>query len=325
MTKAFILIVAAILQLNCTRAVSTKLEEPKPSSQASNVSREAPKASSPNASASKLREQIERIAASARGRVGAAVMLIETGETAGLNADQRFPMQSVYKLPIGMALLSRVDGGALGLEQQVRVEESDFISARQHSPIRDKNPRGAELSVRDLLRFMISESDGTASDVLMRLAGGPEAVTRYLRELGVSGVAVVNKEKELGEDQSLQYLNWATPESMLVLLRALQEGRGLSAQSRALLLQFMTESTPGPRRLKGRLPAGTLVAHKTGTSGTENGMTAATNDVGILTLPGGRHLAVAVFVSDSPADETTREGVIAQIARAAWDWSTHAS
>jgi beta-lactamase class A len=87
-----------------------------------------------------------------------------------------------------------------------------------------------------------------------------------------------------------------------------------------LVLKFMIESTPGAKRLKGLLPAGTIVAHKTGTSGTEkNGITAATNDIGIITLPSGRHVAIAVFVSDSPADEATREGVIARIVKAVWD------
>ena len=89
-----------------------------------------------------------------------------------------------------------------------------------------------------------------------------------------------------------------------------------------LLVKFMIESTPGPKSLKGLLPAGTIVAHKTGTSGTKNGITAATNDIGIITLPNGKHLAIAVFVADSAADEASREGVIAKIARAVWDtWS----
>ena len=81
----------------------------------------------------------------------------------------------------------------------------------------------------------------------------------------------------------------------------------------------MIESPTGPKRLKGLLPAGTIVAHKTGTSGTFKGITAATNDIGIITLPNGRHLAIAVFVSDSPANEATREETIAKIAKAVWD------
>ena len=133
---------------------------------------------------------------------------------------------------------------------------------------------------------------------------------------------VLNSEKEIGQDWETQYRNWSSPEAAVALLRALHEQRGLSESSQMLLLKFMIESTPGPKRLKGLLPAGTIVAHKTGTSGTEKGITAATNDIGIMTLPNGKHLANAVFVADSAADEATRDGVIAKIARAVWDtWS----
>lgn len=83
----------------------------------------------------------------------------------------------------------------------------------------------------------------------------------------------------------------------------------------------MTNTSTGPNRLRGLLPAGTKVAHKTGTSNTTNGMTAATNDIGLITLPGGKTLAIAVFVSDSPADTAVREAVIAQVARAAFVWA----
>jgi beta-lactamase class A len=98
----------------------------------------------------------------------------------------------------------------------------------------------------------------------------------------------------------------------------------LSRESQALLLKLMTEAIPGAKRLKGELPAGTVVAHKTGTGGTRNGITSATNDIGIITLPDGRHLAVAAFVSDSSAAEATRESVIARVAKAAWDWASSA-
>jgi beta-lactamase class A len=265
---------------------------------------------------------MELISREARGRVGAAVLLLETGEEFDLKGGESFPMQSVYKFPIGMALLRRVDEGALKLDGRVRVEQSDLVPAGIFSPIRDKYPQGgADLSVGELLRAMLVESDGTASDILLRLGGGPESVNRFLRGLGVSGIVVSTTEKAMAADRRVQYRNHATPRAVLELLRAAQEGRGLSAASHALLLQLMTDCATGPHRIKGLLPAGTKVAHKTGTSGTAAGVTAATNDVGVITLPDGRHLAVAVFVSDSRADEQTREGVIAKIARAAWDWA----
>jgi beta-lactamase class A len=270
---------------------------------------------------SELQVQLAQIASTARGKVGVEALVLETGETVSLNPHDHFPMQSVYKLPISMAVIKQVDAGKIKLEQKVSVASSDFVRQGQHSPVRDKYPNGTEISVSELLRFAISESDGTASDVLMKLAGGPGAVQAYLNELKITDMIVLNSEKEIGQDWQTQYRNWASPEAAVALLRALHERQGFSESSQALLHKLMIESTPGQKRLKGQLPAGTIVAHKTGTSGTRNGVTAATNDIGIITLPNGKHLAIAVFVSDSPADEAIREGVIAKIAKAVWEKS----
>jgi beta-lactamase class A len=175
-----------------------------------------------------LQRQLLQIASAANGKVGVAAVVLETGETVSLNSHDHFPMQSVYKLPISMAVLKQVDAGKLKLEQSVQVTKDDFGSRGQHSPIRDKNPNGVELSVSELLRFAISESDGTASDVLMKLAGGPEAIQAYLTELGIKDMIVLDTEKALAQDHSLQYRNWATPEAAVALLRAQHERRGLS-------------------------------------------------------------------------------------------------
>ena len=266
-----------------------------------------------------LQNEFAEIAKQARGRVGVAAKLLESNQTVSLNSAEHFPMQSVYKLPISMAVLQQVDHGKLKLDQRVRVAKDDFIGTNAHSPIRDKFPDGVELSLSDLLRYAISESDGTASDVLMKVAGGPEIIQSFLTALGIEDVKIIDTEKAIAQDRSLQYRNWATPDAAVALLESLDEKRSLSQRSQELLMKLMGESTPGKNRLKGLLPAGTYVAHKTGTSGTQNGVTAATNDIGIITLPSGQHVAIAVFVSESPADEATRERVIAQLAKKVFD------
>jgi len=269
-----------------------------------------------------LQRQIEAITSAAGGRVGVSALVLETGESVSLNGDKRFPMQSVYKLPIAMAVLHAVDDERVELDELIGVTPEDMVGANQHSPIRDKYPKGEAISVREIMRYAVSESDGTASDVLMRLAGGADPIQLYLTAIGAGDIAVINTEKELGSDQKLQYANYATPDAAVKLLRCLYEGNGISDSNRELLLKFLNESGTGPKRLKGLLPTGTAVAHKTGTGPTQNGISAATNDIGIITMPNGRHLFIAVFVSDSPADEKTREGVIARAAKAAWDkWS----
>lgn len=272
--------------------------------------------------ASELEKQIAEIAAAARGRVGVKTEVLETGESVSLLAGEKFPMQSVYKLPIGMAVLRRVDEGKLKLDEKIRVEKSEYVARGMLSPLRDENPNGAEVTVAELLRLAVSVSDGTASDVLMRLASGASAVQSFLGEIKVGEIMVVNPEKDFSADWQTQYRNWATPAGAVELLRAVHEKRGLSAESNALLMKLLTETKTKPNRLKGLLPKDAIVAHKTGSSGSREGITAATNDIGIINLPNGKHLAIAVFVSDSPADEKTREAVIAKIAKAAWDkWS----
>jgi beta-lactamase class A len=264
-----------------------------------------------------LYKQISEIAAEAKGRVGVSAVSLESGKTiASFNPQDHFPMQSVYKLPISMAVMQAVDAGKIKLSDKVAVATSDMVGPDAFSQVRDRYPKGTSLTVEELLRYTLLISDGTTSDVLMRLAGGPAAVQSYLGTLGITDWKVVDTENAFSRDHSLQYRNWATPEAAVALLRALYERRGMTEASQALLLKLMTESTTGPKRLKGLLPAGTIVAHKTGSSGTEKGITAATNDIGIITLSNGTHLAIAVFVSDSSADSATREGVIAEIAKA---------
>ena len=276
-----------------------------------------------SASLDSLRSQFARAAAPAEGRVGAAATLLGTDQAVVIGGDGQYPMQSVFKLPLAMTVLAAVDRGELTLDQTLRVTPADFVSDRQHSPIRDRNPGGVTLPLADLLQAAASGSDGTAADVLLGLVGGPEAVTAYVRGLGVDGLTVAVTEKDMGRDPEAQFQNWATPEGAVAVLRALDEGRGLSADSREHLLRLLTETGTGPNRIRGRLPEGTPVAHKTGSSRTVDGVTAATNDIGIMTLPDGRRVAVAVFVSDSPADDATRERVIADVARAAYDvWAT---
>jgi len=245
--------------------------------------------------------------------------LVETGEAVSFHGKDHFPMQSVYKVPIAMAVLRDVESGRLHLDQRVRLDAADLLPPGPHSPIRDQHPTGVELSVRELLRFMIAQSDGTASDVLLAMVGGPDRANRYLEQVGLEGVVVAASERQMQKDSLAQYSSWATPNGAVKLLRALLDGRAVSPWSGALLLEWMAETPIGGLRLKGLLPEGTVVAHKTGTSKTVLGRTAATNDVGIVTLPDGRHLALAVFVADSTAEEAVRERVIAQVARAAWD------
>ncbi|HMO80417.1 MAG TPA: class A beta-lactamase [Pyrinomonadaceae bacterium] len=281
-----------------------------------------------------LSRQIAEIAQEAKGKVGVYAIIPETGESVGLNENERFAMQSVVKLPISMAVLQLVDQGKLRLDETIVVAKDELVPARMHSPFRDKNPNGGEATVEELVKLAMSVSDGTAADVLQRVAGGAEGVQAFIDPHTNGSMKVKYTHKEFSNDNERQFENWATPRAATELLIALRSAAGsersdtyaplsgISEQSAKLLLQFMAETPTGPNRLKGLLPPGTAVAHKTGTSGTRDGITFATNDVGIITMPNGDHIVIAVFVGSSPADEKTREAVIARIAKAVFDrWS----
>ena len=267
-----------------------------------------------------LRAKIEQISIRSRGIVGVALEVIETGDTLTVNGNWHFPMQSVYKFPLALAVLHQVDEGKLSLEQKIHISKSDLLP-NTWSPLRDKYPEGNfDLSLEEILTVTASQSDNNGCDILFRLMGGPKNVDQYIHGFGITGIAIVATEEEMHKEWNVQYGNWSTPSANLQLLKMFHRRSILSRQSTDFLRQIMVKTTTGQRRLKGLLPPDAIVAHKTGSSGPNNhGVTAATNDVGILTLPDGRHLAIVVFVSDALAEEPILEGIIAEIAKAAWD------
>ncbi|MDP4191903.1 MAG: class A beta-lactamase [Bacteroidota bacterium] len=258
-------------------------------------------------SAQNMEKEIKKIAEKAKGHVGVGLYIVESKRSVWMNKNDHFPMQSVYKFPIGMAVLAKVDAGEIGLDEMVTVQKSDLIGPAQHSPIRDKHPEGNfQMSVRELLYYAVSESDGSASDVLMRRIGEAKQVMKFLKRIGICNISVMDTEYEIGRNDTVQYRNWATPSDAIKLLNTFYKGKGLKPGSRELLMKMMTETETGVNRLKGLLPKDAAVAHKTGSSRTVNGKTAATNDIGIISLPNGKHLLAAVFVSDSQANDSVR-------------------
>jgi len=266
-----------------------------------------------------LKSQIVEIAKQSKGIVGVSMLGIETRDTLNYNGDSRLVMHSVMKFPIAMTVLNLVDKGKYKLDQKMKVGKGD-MHPNTWSPLRDKYPDGAEITLGELLSYMVSQSDNNACDFLLKKLGGTQTVMDYLQNLGVKGINIVASEGDMAKAWEVQYTNWCKPAEVVRLLDLFYSGKVLSKSSNDFLLKIMTETTTGPKRLKGLLPADAVVAHKTGTSATnDEGLTPATNDVGIITLPNGKHLAIAVFVCNSKADDATRELVIAQIAKAAWD------
>jgi beta-lactamase class A len=262
-----------------------------------------------------LHQQVAEIAKDAKGSVYVACSLPGTKLDCDLNEHGHPPMQSTFKFPLAMAVLHQIELGKLQLDQPIRFLKSD--RSVTYSPLQEEFPEGdVDVPLRKLIKLSVETSDNSATDIELRLIGGPAVLQRYLDSLGFAAIHQQDSEHTLHGDQRLQYRDYAEPTAMVALLRLLADHSPLNPEHTALLNRWMLEATSGPQRIKGLLPAGTPVAHKTGSSGEEFGMIPATNDVGLITLADGRRLAIAIFVTNAHADQATCEAVIARIAQA---------
>lgn len=295
-----------------------------------------------------LEAQVDEHARTAGGTVGVALHHAPSGTTLNLNAELRYAMASVFKLPLALALLAQVDARKLSLEQRLPVTPDDRRPGS--GSLAHANPLPTAVPVRELLEAMMIHSDNTATDLLWSLVGGAPAVQGRLAALGHGGGISVDRPTAgiiagvLGVDQRrgsepltpqrlaelmrdtprperqaamsrfyAERLDTATPAAVLALLDAVWRGRTLGADSTRLLVDIMKRCETGRRRIKGGLPAGTVVAHKTGTL-----QPGTTNDAGGIWLPGGGVLLLVVMIKRSPLPLQAQERVIADIAGAAY-------
>lgn len=267
------------------------------------------------------RRQITKIIQSSKAKVGISVLGLEDRDTLAFDGRGHYPMQSVYKFPLAVAVLHEVDRGNLSLDMKIRIRKKDLLP-ETWSPLRDKYPQGdVDIPLSEILRYTVSMSDNNGCDILFRLIGGPEKVEAYIRSIGITGMAFAATEEEMHANPKTQFSNWCEPNAMANLLDMFKAGRILSESGRTFLWDVMTETSTGPNRIKGLLPPGTVVAHKTGSSGRNGkGIAYAVNDVGIITLPNGKHVAIVVYVSDSREDNDTLENIIARVSKIVWDY-----
>ena len=265
-----------------------------------------------------LHRRLAEIAKQARDNVYVSCSLPGVELDCDLHSHGHPPMQSTFKFPLALAVLHEVELGRLQLDQPVRFFRSD--RSVTFSPLQDEFPNAdVDVPLRKIIQLSVETSDNTATDMELRLIGGPSVLQKYLDSLGLSAIHQQDSEHTLHGDQKLQYRDYAEPSAMVALLRLFADHSPLNPEHTAILNEWMLGASSGPKRIKGLLPAGTPVAHKTGSSGLEWGMIPATNDVGLITLPDGRRLALAVYVTNAHADQDACERVIASIAKEVYD------
>ncbi len=260
----------------------------------------------------------QEVTALAKGKdlkVGVALINLKTGEIKQVNGDDPFPLQSVFKFHIAAKALEQVDKGKWQLRDQISIEPGE-IYTDLYSPIRDEiGTNLSSMRLDSLIYYMVSLSDNSACDILLRHLGGPSTVNEYIKEIGIKNTKIEVNELTMQSRWEEQYRNISTPLSVAETLKKFYLREYLSGDMHDFLWALMENSPTGANRIRKGLPEGAILAHKTGTSGrNEDGISGATNDAGIIILPDGRAYVLVVFVSDSKESDEVNEELIAKIA-----------
>lgn len=268
-----------------------------------------------------LKKEINQIIAGKNATVAVSILDFESGNSTEINGNKKLPMLSVFKFHIALAVLNEVDAGKLRLDQKILVKKSDLLE-NTWSPIREKYPEGnIEMPLSELLKYTVAQSDNNGCDMLLRLIGGTETVQKFINANGIEDFQIKANEAKMHQGYEFMYWNWTTTNAANQLLKNFYDGKILSKISTDFLMKIMIETTTGTNKIIAQLPKGTPVAHKTGSSGKDDkGLTVAENDIGIITLPSGKHYALSVFVSDSLEKEETNTKMIADISKIVFDY-----
>ncbi|VWC93870.1 PenA family class A beta-lactamase [Burkholderia lata] len=293
----------APLALTVAACASRQTAAPDPSSS------EAAAAVAAATTASLDAETFDALAAlerSAGGRLGVCAIDIASGRRAEHRQNERFPFCSTFKAMLSAAVLAQsVERPAL-LQQRVTYTKADLVN---YSPVSGKHVDDG-MTVAALCEATIQYSDNSAANLLMKLLGGPSAVTAYARSIGDDAFRLDRWEAELNTALPGDLRDTTTPAAMAASMRVLMLGDALPAAQRAQLVTWMRGNKVGDKRLRAGVPAGWTVGDKTGT-----GDYGTTNDAGVVWSPSRAPIALAVYYTQARADARPKEDVIASVAR----------
>ena len=263
-----------------------------------------------------LKKEIEIIVGGKDLKLGFALYDFSTGKSISINGNDKYPMQSVFKFPIGVALLDCVSRGEFSLSDSVTLTKADLLPDLW-SPIRERWPEGVRLPLVSVMTYMVAHSDNIATDFLIHKIGGVARIQDIVNRLGAKKINIRNTEAEIQGSWSVQFDNWTTPNAMVDFLRLMNDGKLLDKANTAVLWEIMASASSGSVN---RLVSKTVTfARKTGYSGANSqGIIAAQNDVGIIEFEDGRRVAYAIFLTDSTLGTDAGYDVLAQIGKAIW-------
>jgi beta-lactamase class A len=271
----------------------------------------------PRGQANWFEQQVSQLAAPDRGRIGVAALDLSSGRSLAVLGDQPFPMASTSKIAVAATFLEMVDAGRFSLTSEFPMMVP-VPSRKFDGPVAPVRP-GTYYTAATLIDLALTKSSNPATDALLAAIGGTRAVNDWLRRTGNSGIRIdrdiatlVRDDGAIDPATTIDPRDSTTPAAMVRLLAGLYQGQWLSPGSRDFLIRTMERCETGKRRIPGMMPEGVQIAHKTGT------LANTASDVGIINLPDGRAIALAIYVTGQ-GGKPNRDARIAEIARAIYD------
>lgn len=256
-----------------------------------------------------------------KATVGVAIVF-NGSELMTINNQYRFPLMSVAKFHLALTVLHHLDKADQPLDTELLVKKED-LRPDTYSPMRDRYPDGNfTMTVGDLLRYSISQSDNIAADILYKYVGGPKAVQKYMEKLKIPDVNISLTEAEMEAEEMNEYENWCTPASAVLAMETFLQSNLFPQSYKLFLERALVDTSTGKDKIRALLPKGkVLVGHKTGSSRrNEYGIKIADNDLAFCVLPDGSHYSLAVFLMNSQESDAENAALIARISKTVYNY-----
>lgn len=234
----------------------------------------------------------------------------KSAQLASFNESAHFAMHSVMKFPQALYVAHFLDSAKIDINAKVQVVKATLMQ-NTWSPMLKELGDTALVSYAELLQWSLVQSDNNASDLLFKFCGTPQNITRYIEKLGFKNIQIGATEAEMHADLAKSDLNWCTPKEISNLFEWFYKNKDKNVNLK-FIWKTMSEVETGKDRIPAAAPAGATVVHKTGTGFPPKDKLPPMNDVGIVILPNGRVIFIAVFVPEPTAPDK-----LAEIARKA--------
>lgn len=249
------------------------------------------------------------------------IAIIKNQKEWNLGSKNALPMLSVFKYFVAIKVLDKLEKEKISLNNEIIIDKN-MVDKSLYSPmLKDYTAFPFKISIADLLKYMISQSDNNACDILINYVGGTDEIQKYVQSLGFVNVEISQTEIEMNKDIEKQYLNKAQPIDIIRAMKFIREKYILSDSSCNFLDEIMINTITGNDKLKAGLPQNITLAHKTGFSDRkQNSIKIADNDAGYVFLPNGEVYYLVVMIKDSKMSDKENAKLISDISKTVYTY-----